>query len=50
MGRHKKNISGISSLKISKLPDTLCLREEQASYGLTGTSRNKDTFWKKQQQ
>lgn len=45
-----KNISGISSLKISKLSDTLSLREEQASYGLTGNSRNKETFWKKQQQ
>ncbi len=45
-----KEISGISSLKISRLTDTLSLQEQRASYGLMGNSRHKESFRKKQQQ
>ena len=41
-----KVIFGISSLKISRLTDTLGLQEQHASYGLMGNSRHKESFWK----
>lgn len=44
-----KDVSGISSLKITPLTSKLSLKDGEASYGLMGTSRHKDIFWKKQQ-
>ncbi len=44
-----KDLSGIPSLKVTALTSNFIIKESKATYGLTGSTRHKDSFWKKQQ-
>jgi REP-associated tyrosine transposase len=45
-----KDLSGIPSLKITPITGNLSLNKNKATYALTGSTRYKDSFWKKQQE
>ena len=45
-----KELSGIPSLTMAPLGTNLSLKDGEATYGLIGSTRHKEHFWKKQQE